>query len=659
MKLIDNVLYIEFQEAVQSGISEAALKKAKLRKSSSWSFIDDPEDRRKVLVEYQKLALNYKEKIIAKFGNPYEHVARQPIFDMVKWDLKAEAFFLVYKYNGNKTLPLDHVKKYTSASSWLNMLKEATEDKKVLKDRLKLSIDSFYKHVIELVKLHNISLPTSYRRLLAKRAEYDKEGYASMIDWRFGNTMAAKVKDELSESVLLEMIAHGNQYDDVLIAHQYNVWAKANNYEEIHPATVGIHRRKNDHLIIMGREGNAALNGKYLKQVKGFRPSAPLYLVENDDNHLDFLFEDPDNKQASKRYIAMVVTDSYNDLVLGYAYAPAGTLSEGQSIALVKAAYVNAMYYVRSLTQGWYLPHETKSDRWANKSLSPFYESMGKRVVAALGNSRRGYIEEFFGSAHWKRCVKLGANNYSGNNISAKFRGVNMELLAKGKKERALIGEEASNQIEQFFHRLRHMPQASKNGVKMSKEEQWLDAWNATSHEKKRLITDEQFLIKFGIEHNYRGEGKRITNRGIEPEINGIKYSYDLEEYSMEHINKVVSIMYDPYDMSRVLVTDFEKIRIMGFEARKHSRALKDASTDSRTYLNAVLQEKRDQVGYVATAADNRKKVLAQYTVDAESVLLQGLTTKEITHDAEAKMLNAMINQKNENPDDFDIFDQM
>lgn len=653
MKLIDNILYIEWREAIESGLSENTLKNAKLRKSPSWSFIDDPTDRRKVLIEFEKLKDEYKKKIQARFGNPYEYMAKLPIRNLVKWDDKAEECYLAYRYDINKTLPIEHVKKYTTAASWLNMFKAVTEDKKALKKLLNLTIEQFYTHAIEIITTDKIHLPTSYRRLLATRKEYETNGYNTLIDWRFGNKLAAKIKDELSESTLLEMIAHPNQYDDVIITQQYNTWAKAHNYKTIDTATVGVHRRKNDYLIIMSREGNAALNEKYLKQVKGFRPTAPLYMVESDDNHLDLLFIDPNDDTQSKyfhKYKAIVVIDSFNDYVLGYAYA------ENLSIDLVKAAYLNAMYHIRSITGAWYLPHETKSDRWAIASLEPFYKSLGNYFKTPVGSKHRGYIEQFFGNPHWKRCLKLGANNYSGNNMTAKFRGVNTEALERSKKDRPLIGNEAFEQIENFFYRLRHVPQS--NGI--SKHDQWLNAFNALPAENKRLITDEQFLLKLGIEHNNQGKGIRITNRGVEPQIAGTKYSYDIASNSLlEYIGKSVSVIYDPYDMSRVLITDFDKVRLMGHDARLQSRALQDAEIDGRTYLNASLNEKRDDVNYIATRSTRRKTVLESAGFNAEGLLQAGVMVKEVRHLAEQKVLAQTIDGKSYKDDDDFFYNQM
>ena len=664
MKLIENRLLIEWKEAIDCGISENTMKSAKLKKSSSWNFLDDPEDKRKVLIDFEKLKEEYKKKVEARFGNVYEYMAKMPIRNLVKWDDKAEEFYLAYKYDG-RPLPIEHVNKYARAASWLNMFAEVTKDKKKLKTLLNLTIEQFYENALEIIEVDKIDLPSSYRRLLAKCKEYNERGYSSLIDWRFGNQMAAKVNDEQSRAVLNKFISHPLQYDDVLISMIYNEWAKKEDYKTITPGAVRVWRDKLASEIVMERHGNKALGNKYLIQAQGKRPSTPLYLVENDDNVIDLLYNEIGTK-SEKRMVAMVVTDSFNDLPLGKACTVAGSMSEGESIHLIKAAYVDAMYYIRQLTGGWHLFGETKSDRWALKSLKPFYQEMGNYGETPVGSKNGRYIEAFFGSHHWKRCLKLStptgkgtANNYSGNNITAKNRGVNMEWLAANKKNRPLIGNEANAQIEQFFHRLRHLPQ-TKAGVNISKEQEWLAAWNQTPSENKRAISDEQFLLKFGVVHN-PGPGKtnRISNKGVNPIIGGQKYLFTIEGDWRPHEGKEVQVIYDPHDMSRALITDLKQVRFMAHETRLSPRAMADGFTNSRTYLNAVLNEKTEAVTEISNKNERRDKVLVDVGFDYEAVLQAGTLTKELKMNAEHGMMSQLLNQRNDNFTSDDILDQM
>ena len=648
MKVIESVLYMEFSEMVEVGVSQNTLFKAVQR--NSWTFIKDPSDKRRVLFEYERLKEDYKDKVKAKFGNPYEYVCREPIRQLVKWDNKAEQWFFDYKYgeNNEHTLKPETQKKYTIACNWLNMLVEVNADKKLLKKTLKLTMDEFYDHVIAMLKLEQVDLPMSYRRLLAKVSDFKDRGYRCMIDPRFGNQNSAKVNDENSEALLMKMIEDPLQWDDVFIAELYNKWVAQQNemagkrvYKPITSATVGVHRRKKEAEISMGRNGSLTkmgFNEKWLPEVKGERPSKPLLFVESDDNHLDlyFMSVDANGKYPyyQNRYVSVVVTDSYNDLVLGYAYTMGEVTHE-----LVRAAYLNAMYYIKSLTGAWYMPHEVKTDKFALKELRPFYESMGNYVDAALGNKHRGYIEQFFGSAHWKRCLKMGANNYSGNNITAKNRGVNTEWLKANEKNYPMIGNEAEGQIEAFFTRLRTFAMAGEK----SKEQAWLEAWHEVAEADKKQISEQLFLYKFGIPHVPKnGSKNRISNRGMEAQINGVEYSYDLETEDLQrYIGKEVTIYYDPYDMSRVLLTDNDKVRIIARDARLHSRALGDAKEGSRAFLNVSLERKREMSKKMGDKSAEREAILNRKGVHLQDLILDISTPKELKMEAERRYLSS------------------
>lgn len=643
MKLVNKTLYIEFADFIAAGWNVDGIKKANLRNGSFWQMIANPEDARAVLVEYESLRPNHKEKIEQAFGNPYDCLAKGPIKKLVTKDLKAEEFYLNYRYAENKTLPVDHISKYTSASSILNMITRVTADsisiKEIIKEQLHLTVDKFYNNIIDIIKAEELPLPKTYSHLLRKIKEYKTEGYGCLIDWRFGNQLAAKINDEVSEAQLLTLIENPLQYDAVLIAKMYNIWAAKNNYKEITPETVNFWKRKKEVKIISGREGNGAFNEKYIRQVKGSRPSSPLYLLEHDDNNLDFLFKDKKGYGFHK-YVAIVVTDSFCDLVLGKSYVMADSPLQQQ----VHHAYLDAMYYIRSLTGGWYLPFEIKSDKWAATSLKPFYQKLGNFITPAHGNKHRGYEEQVFGSHHWKRCQKLvsTSGNWSGNNMGAKFRGVNQDMVRLEAKNRPMIGDEAEMQIENFFQLLRHMPDIKRTDMNaMSKEQKWLQAWEQLTEEQKRPITDEQFLLTFGIKHEPQGRPITITNRGVEPQINNSRYSYDLPQAWMYNdlVGEQVNVYYDPYDMSRVLITNGTNIRFIASTAQLAPRALQDQYTGSRTYLNAVLAEKKAQVTKASIESTKRIERTDTTHYNAEAMLQGGVLVKEIKNKAEQKFI--------------------
>ena len=643
------------------GYRSETLDVASHRKSATWKFIGHPEDGRMILVPYEALKSAKKAEISNKLrqrmgckhdenescncGDVYHYTSKEPIRKMISKDTKAEAFFLAYRYdgvNGPASLSTDKINQYTNEASLLNMLIQTDNNiKEVVKKGLKISVDEFYnlvKDVIEIEKAkgnYGVKFPASYRKLTEKMKEYRTGGYASLVHGNMGKQNAAKVNDEVSQAVLMQLLSNPLQHDDWTVNMMYNNWASDNGYKTIDVSTVGVHRRKVGYLLLREREGNGALVRNVLKEVNGFRPSQPTFMVEHDDNHIDWLFTDWEDKTQHRHYHrlkSIVVSDSHNDLPLGIAYG------EKLTTETVRAAYVDAMYYMRSLTGGWYLPHEIKSDNWGIAELQPFYQSMGHFYKSGVGSKNRGYIEQMFGSPHFKRCLKIGSNNYTGNNITAKKRGVNTEWLNANKKDYPTV-QEAPAKIAEFMHRLRNLP--LPNGT--TKEQQWLKAWELMPEDKKRPITDEQFLLKFGIEHKPSGRSNSIGNGGIECQIRGVKYRFAVPEYiRFANVGLTVSIFYDPIDMSRVLVTDGDRIRFVATSPYITPRALADYKTGDRTFLNAILDEKRKGVETVTNWENNRHQVLADNGIDAHTLLQTNFLIKDMKQLAETQAI--MIN---------------
>lgn len=686
MKIVNDILYIEFKDFMAAGWKENTVFSANLRNGANWQMIKNPSDKRKPLVQYESLIDAHKEKIHhwlkkshackhpdeqkCECGNPYEYMAKEPIRKMVVKDFKAEVFFMSYRYDGPKgkddTLSPEKIKIYSNEAAWLNMLVAAKSDvKNIIKNKLGLRLNIFFTHVSDLLKVErdneNIGekFPTTYQNILTKIEAYKTDGYKSLLPAALGNKAAAKIKDEVSEAVLLEMIAHPNQYDDVFIAMMYNKWAVENNYQPVNPATVGVWRRKREADITIGRYGNSAFNEKYIRQVKGLAPTKVGMLWESDDYNLNYYFANPNAESNNKdmlRYVSYIVADSKFGLVLGKCYRQA----KAPLWEMVKLAYIDAMYYVRGLVNdgNWYSPFELKADHW-NKSVAfPFFKSIANFVAPAHANKHRGYIEQLFGSPHAKRAEKLAAHkqlNYNGNNLTAANTGVNIEVLNANRNNRPDVGGEAEAQIEKFFYAMRNLPNSTRENMNaLSREQLWLNDFNKLSNDQKRIITDEQFLLTFGFKHEpENGQRNTITNRGVEAQIKGVKYSYDLPNYAdgIYLIGTEVDIYFDPYDMSRVLVTDNKKIRFIASSAILHPRALQDTHTNSRTLLNMVLSEKKLQVERATQKQNNRVLALADNDYDEEAVMLAGFMPKELRNTIEVSAEKQLANNRTASDD--------
>lgn len=652
-EIIEGTLYV-FDLALQnSDISVNYYRKEKSAGNKRLHFISHPIDKRYSLVSYNTISEQHKEKIIARYGNPYDYVSKEPIRQMLAKNKEDLQKLIEFRYGPEKkSLPTKRVKQYSRACDILSTIIKIDESRNKPVKELGITVPVFYENLKKIIleeqkngdqenyqgydQLYS-RFPSSYDKLRAKVAEYKASGYLSVIDKAYGNEAAAKVKDDDHKDFILSLFKDPNQFNDVLICMIYNTEAQKNGWKTITPATVQNKRQEWADEITPYREGWSAFNEKFTREVKGKRPSMPLYLAEHDDYNLNFLYQSEDNKNQFERYVSIVVTDSYCDLVLGKSVIHGSDPQPWQVIH----AYIDAMYYIRSLADDgrWYMPFEFKSDRWMasfkqkkNKdgsvrvdNLDPFYEKLrihSNTAPPALGNKHRGYIEQFFGSSFLKSCEKLvSQDNYNGNNMTAINRGFNPDMLQMSFKDksRPMIGEQAEIQIENFFHLLRNMNDFKRTDMDApSKKDKWLSEWKKMNDADKNPITDEHFLLTFGITHKPKHKDTiRITNRGIEPQIKGFKYSYDLPEPWM--YNKLqgaaVNVIYDPFDMSRVLVTNHDDIRFIATSATLTPRALKDHYTGSREFLNHLLAEKKEQVNVITSQHEGRKKISRNHAV--------------------------------------------
>jgi hypothetical protein len=652
---INSVLYVFEKALTEAGLSTNYYRKERSSGNKRLSFLCHPLDKRYSLVAFETLSDDHKEKIKVRFGNPYDFVVREPIRAMIEKNKAVLQSLLSYEYGGGKKLPIYRVKQYSRACDILDLLLRVDESRnKAIKD-LGISTPQFYEHLKYIIQEEQRNgesdsfegynqlytrFPFHYVSLRDKMKEYKDKGFSCVIDKAYGNEAALKIRHNDAKDFLISLFKNPLQYNDVLICMLYNTEAANQGWKTIAPSTVQNWRKEYAAEITPHREGSAAFNEKYIRQVKGMRPSAPLFLVEHDDNNLDWLYQDKEGGQFN-RYVAIVVTDSHCDLVLGKSVI----LGHDPETWQVQHAYIDAMYYIRSLTGGWHMPHEFKADKWRSKSLAPLYSKIAKFVPPSHGNKHRGYIEQFFGSHFWKNCQKLvTTNNWNGNNLTAKNRGFSPDMLELSfkSKSRPMIGDEAELQIEQFFYLLRNMSDFKRTDMNApSKEQKWLQSWNELSIEKRNPITDEQFLLTFGVTHQPRHTDTiRITNRGVEPQICNSKYSYDLPESWMysKLRGAEVQVIYDPFDMSRILVTNNDDIRFTAKSAQLVPRALKDHYTGSRTFLNSILEEKRDQVKQVAEKSASRKQFSRNH---AEAILQSGsVMPKELKNSVEQGLID-------------------
>ncbi len=621
MEYLGNILCITGGELIRSDknpdgvISEACYKKLTVRKKINVvrrACYGSP-----ALVEYDSLPARYREAWEARHGDPHARRKFAPFAERLHEDADAYNVFTAYTYDGERKLPDEAIVSYCNDAMILNAVRETLEVMTAARRSARLSMAGRWEKMLELVDGiradYPNNLPKTAITLKRKYQRYLAEGYTALIHAGFGNRNRVKVKDQVDQAVLLDILSHGNQLPATVAAETYNLWAGSHQAPTITPRTVLNYMAEHAVEIDDSRRGSKAWADEFDPVVRRRRPTAPLLLVNSDDNDLDLYFKNGrDNYYRFKLY---VVLDAHCDYILGYAFGDQVTNE------LIREAYRNAMRHIRELTGGYYLWHQTVADRWGLKSdnLLGFFESLATFTPPTAGLARAKVIERSFGT-EWHNALKH-YNNYAGHNITAREKH-NSDFAQANLKRRPSV-EEAPALIARFIASMRA---AEWKNTGRSREQVWLDGFRAMEAGRAKRITEEVYLQRFGRRHAYENT---VRNTGITVTIDEMRRTYDVpEEVYRQAIGRRVRVIYDPADLSRVLV-EGDRLRFIATENVPLPMALADMQPGDRERLNAVLERKKRLRDQNRQSREERRALLERVGTDAQSLLQAGVMVKE------------------------------
>lgn len=622
-ELIDNVCYVYDLAIKESGLSIEYYWKLKSQGSKRHHFLNHPRDRRFNLVAFETMSEAHQEKIRQRWGDPYEYITHEPIRQLVQVDPKAEQFFSDYRYDTNKQLPIEHRNKYTTAASWLNMLVALMDDKKYIKNELHLSLEKFWTVVCEIIATDKIDLPTSYRRLVVNDdsaiKRYKADGYSSLIDWRFGNKLSAKIgksesgyDETLAEqqtAVIRKLARLHMNLDAVQIQSYANVIFEKNGWKTISASTIQNIIADNMPGILPGRKGSRKYNSTVAMQVVREAPKFPAYFWTLDGWTVELLYRD--GNKFDNRLVMVMVLDAMNKYPVGFA------IGERENTELIRMALRNAIIHMQELFGATYRPWQLQSDRYGIKNLTPFYGSVAHLYTpAAVGNAKSKIIEPYFKHINDKYCrVHF---NWSGHNITASASNQpNTEMLDQIKHsfpdKQGVIG-----QVMKII--------AKERAIKIA---DYTAAWQAMPMEDKVTLSPEDCLMVFGRPHS---ETNSITGHGLIATLEGERMIYDSFDPAFRALqfSSKFQLMYDPEDLNHVLaLTEDGKKRFMLHNKVKVGMGFMNTTPAQLEYHQKIRDFNKER----------REEIMQQYIEDDNTVAeLVASTPLNLTDENEAAL---------------------
>lgn len=560
---------------------------------------------------YETLPQEYKDKVIARYGNPYGLNRLYELLNgLYSFDYKAFDYYRDYKTESGRSLPIngtDWPKELAKAASWMNVVCGlSNKTYSIAKHEYKELRADEYKPLRLLLESNKIWLPYSYDKLMARRKQYlGKNGmpdpiYDCLIPKTLENTNSLALNDD--QLTVLKTIysnAGSRQMDFTWVATKFRLVCVAKDWRlkngkliKLTPEAVADYLFDHKKQTIVLKKGKKAFAKTFaIKQILE-RPSAPMYFVCHDGWDAELFYQKKVEvidkktglpKKVHKwwlRKVIVAVVDKYNDMLLGWA------IGDIENSDLINEAYMHAMQFINANTGSYHLPWEIKSD---NFGTAAFKDTMVKLTGDAemvspitVGNHNDNPMEAWFNWFNNKYCKEF--QNWSGYNIT-NGESNNKELIEMIKHQLPTEDKVVAD--------LNFLLETERN----SRLEPWHKALTCLPATDKRIVSRENYLLDFGNTTKFT-----LRNNGFEPQIDGESYWFiDLNHRLMDYIGSRFTLYYDKKDLSTILaVHDAERLSfLVPNMTGKLVRAKKDMTPETKL-LNAQFNGfKRKQLNDV------------------------------------------------------------
>lgn len=553
------------------------------------------------LVSYDSLPDRFKEAISEKIGgNPYKLAKHNILEGLIDTNTDASLFFESYRLGDGRYLPKQTRHEYYTNAVILDAISlfitKTVSPKKAKGQKTGGSWDYISEAVQGLDRTqYPHTLPSYATRLRDKYKLYQKEGFNSLIHKNFANKNAAKIDDEVKESIIIELLADPRNLDNERIARLYNEIAGQMDWRKITGHTVALRRDKYDLEIYAGRRGSVAFYNKKAMQVKRSAPKKPLFFWTIDGWDVELLYQATKvteykykNGEVKERRLTtyhhrpavVVVLDPCCKYPIGYA------VGTHETPELITAALRNAAQHTAQLFGSMYRTHQIQSDRYSIKSLTPLYKAMGGKFTPARAkNAKAKVIEPYFG--HLNKTYCQTQRNWSGFGITSdKDKQPNSEFLNKYKTH--FPDFEGVCEMVSFIVEVE----------RQNKRDEYLRLWNETDEADKVTLPYESYLYHFG---ERTGRKNLLQGDGLNVTIKGLKQSFDCFDLNFrKHASTQWNVLFDPDDTSHVLaMNDDETLRFVLEKKHTQPMALKERQPGDSDALNRINRFNRDTVDYI------------------------------------------------------------
>ena len=189
------------------------------------------------LIEYESLPTRFKEKFVAKYGDPEDMLNRDK--DDLKMDVEARQFFENYELADGTHIKSSKIDEYVINASVLNRLIELSNLQRSRRNmsgnKTPLCWDAIYSTCEDLRVKYGHTLPKNVARLREKIRIYKAEGYGCLVSGKLTNNNAVKITETAGRQIIALKRSKTPVYTNQQLFDKFNEIAVAKGWKPLNP----------------------------------------------------------------------------------------------------------------------------------------------------------------------------------------------------------------------------------------------------------------------------------------------------------------------------------------------------------------------------------------------------------------------------------------
>lgn len=539
------------------------------------------------LIEYESLPTRFKEKFVAKYGDPEDMLNRDK--DDLKMDVEARQFFENYELADGSRIKSSKIEEYVINASVLNRLIELSNLQRSRRNmsgnKTPLCWDAIYSTCEDLRTKYGHTLPKNVARLREKIRVYKAEGYGCLVSGKLTNNNAVKITETAGRQLIALKRSKTPVYTNQQLFDKFNEIAVAKGWKPLKSVSALVAFLNRPEIEIQWKDaqlGDKAAKMLYARQNSTILPSVRDALWYGDGTKLNLYYRAFVNGKWTLATLQVFeVIDAASEVLLGYY------ISNVENFEAMYEAYRNAIEFAG------HLPEELVFDNQGGTKRADAIEFL--RKLSKLSRPTQPYngpsktIENIF--ARFQSQVLHQYWFFTGGNVTAKsdrsktdldFIMANIESLPTY-RELLELYPKLREQWNSMPHPKYHVPRI----------QYYMNSVNTQSIVLNDSVRRDLFWITSPKPCTFTAYGIVIT-------IRGQKYQYEVLdkdgmpdlEWRSRNTGRQFHVSYDPHDLSMVrLYTKDEygyRFEAVAEPYIKIHRALRDQTEEERSFIRRM-----------------------------------------------------------------------